>query len=359
MLADGQKRELRARTSKLPMTHDSSAARSDLRIPAINLFLSSERDRGRLEAVSDRVAWKHGDAELLNVLDAGVEILFAKAPPPAEAAPNLQWLQVSSAGVDYLAGSAPWARGLEVTTARGVYAVPMAEYIMTALLSASQRVGDRRELQAHKEWPSSYIDYECYGLRGKTLVIVGYGGVGRETARLASTFGMRIIAIKAKPSERVGYSYREPGSGDPDGVLPDEIFGLDQIAQAFQQADYVALTLPLTSGSRGLVDRRLLGLLRPEAWIVNVSRGPIIDESSLIDALRDRRIGGAWLDVFETEPLPRASPLWDLPNVVVTPHVSGGNRDSFTVLTDLCCENIRRYVAGEPLLNRVDPEKGY
>ena len=107
------------------------------------------------------------------------------------------------------------------------------------------------------------------------------------------------------------------------------------------------------------MDRRLLGLLRPGAWIVNVSRGPIIDESSLIDALRDRRIGGAWLDVFETEPLPRASPLWDLPNVVVTPHVSGGNRDSFTVLTDLCCENIRRYVAGEPLLNRVDPEKGY
>src|SRR5207249_6408381 len=165
MLAEGQIPELRTRTSKLPMTHETSATPSDLRIQAVNLFLSSERDRGQLEAVSDRVAWKHGGPELLNILESGVEILFAKSPPPAEAAPNLQWLQVSSAGVDYLAESAPWTRGLKVTTARGVYAVPMAEYIMTALLSASQRVGDRRELQARKEWPSSYIDYECYGLR--------------------------------------------------------------------------------------------------------------------------------------------------------------------------------------------------
>jgi phosphoglycerate dehydrogenase-like enzyme len=235
----------------------------------------------------------------------------------------------------------------------------MAEYIMTALLSASQRVGDRRELQVRKEWPASYIDYECYGLRGKTLVIVGYGGIGRETARLASAFGMRILAVKAEASERVGSSYREPGTGDPEGIIPNEIVGLKGIDGAFEQADYVVLTLPLTSASRGLMDRRLLSVLRPGAWIVNVARGAIIDEDALVEALREGRIGGAWLDVFRQEPLPGDSPLWEMANVIVTPHVSGGNRDSFRVLTDLCCENLRRYLAGQPLLNRVDPTKGY
>lgn len=334
------------------------SARTPIRV--LNLFQLDTADRDRLAAVSPRLQIEHGSPDMLKTLeDPTLEVLFGKSAPPQAAVPRLRWLQVGSAGVDYLADSAPWARGVVVTTARGIYAVPMAEYVMTALLSASNRVADRRSLQLRKEWPTSFIEHECYGLRGKTLVIVGYGGVGRETARLATAFGMRMIAIKADPNSRAGSSYREPGTGDPDGVLPDVLVGMDSLEWAFQQADHVALTIPLTSTTRGLINRRLLGVLHSGVWIVNVSRGGVVVEEDLIESLKNRRIAGAWLDVFRTEPLPPESPFWSLPNVVVTPHLSGGNRDSLRVLTDLCCENLRRYLANEPLVNVFEPTKGY
>jgi phosphoglycerate dehydrogenase-like enzyme len=191
------------------------------------------------------------------------------------------------------------------------------------------------------------------------MVLVGYGSVGREAARLATAFGMHVIAVKARPDSREDDSFHEPGRGDPTGILPDRIVGLEGLPNAMQHADYLVVTLPLTPSTQGLISRELLECLQPTAWLINVSRGKVIDEDSLIECLRQRRIAGAYLDVFAKEPLPSDSELWALPNVIISPHISGGGADSVGVLTDLCCENLRRYVEGEPLINIVRPEWGY
>jgi phosphoglycerate dehydrogenase-like enzyme len=192
-------------------------------------------------------------------------------------------------------------------------------------------------------------------LRGKTLVIVGYGGIGREIARLAAAHGLRVVAVKAiRPSAPTTASgFRD---GDPDGPIPDRIVGVDALREATSEADFLSITLPLTERSRGVVSREVLAALPGHAWIINTGRGPVVDEAALAEALAAGRIGGAVLDVFGEEPLPPASPFWSLPNVVITPHVSGATME---YLAPLISENLRRFVAGEPLINRVDPQRGY
>src|SRR5262249_4137906 len=151
-------------------------------------------------------------------------------------------------------------------------------------------------------------------------------------------------------------AYRVPGTGDPDGTIPERIVGLEGLPEAAREADALIVTVPLTAASRGLVDAGSLGALRATAWVVNTSRGALIDEPALLEGLRAGRIAGAVLDVFGQEPLPADSPWWDAPNVIVTPHASGVTLRFFDALV---VENVRRYLAGEPLLNPVDPERGY
>ena len=147
----------------------------------------------------------------------------------------------------------------------------------------------------------------------------------REIARLAGDFGMRVLAVKARPDQRVDTSYRLPGTGDPEGTIPERIVGVDGLGDAFAEADFVSVTLPISPGSRGIVSRSVLERLRPHVWLVNTARGPVIDEAALAELLAARRIGGAALDVFGEEPLLSSSPFWTLPNVVLTPHVSGSS----------------------------------
>ncbi len=193
-------------------------------------------------------------------------------------------------------------------------------------------------------------------VRGQTLLIVGYGGVGREIGRLASAHGLRVLAVKANPATRADDGYRVPGTGDPDGAIPERIADVDGLPELAAEADYVSVTLPLTRMTRGLVDRNVIAAFGPDTWIINTGRGPVIDEDALAGALAAGRIGGAVLDVFGEEPLPATSPFWRLPNVVITPHVSGASSEA---LAGLVAENLRRFVDGEPLINRVDPARGY
>jgi phosphoglycerate dehydrogenase-like enzyme len=151
-------------------------------------------------------------------------------------------------------------------------------------------------------------------------------------------------------------SYRVPHTGDPDGTIPERIVGAEAFAEAVREADVLVLTMPLTDASRGIVGPELLAALPARAWLVNVSRGALVDEAALLEALRGGRIAGAVLDVFGEEPLPAGSPWWDAPNVIVTPHASGHTLRFFD---ELVVENVRRYLAGEPLLNPIDPERGY
>lgn len=288
--------------------------------------------------------------------DPGLEVIIGRrVPADLSRVPRLRWLQVGSAGVDHLAADPPWTRGILVTNGRGVFAVPIGEYVSGAILRISQPIARWAADQAAHHWP---VDDEPVAavVRGRTAVIVGYGSIGREVARQLSALGLRVLAVKPRPELRIDSSYRVPGTGDPDGAVPERIVGVDALATVAAEADYLVLTLPLTAQSRGVIGPAILAALPPTAWLINVSRGPLVDEDALLDSLRAGRLAGAVLDVFDEEPLPPDHPLWDAPNVTITPHVSGATshfRD------ELLVENVRRYLAGEPLLNLVDPARGY
>jgi phosphoglycerate dehydrogenase-like enzyme len=198
-------------------------------------------------------------------------------------------------------------------------------------------------------------------LRGRTALIVGYGSVGREAARLLHAAGMRILAVKADPSARLDPGWREPGTGDPDGTLPQVLAGPGRLHELVAEADFVVVSLPITDRTRGIVDASVLAAMRPDAWIVNVGRGALIDEAALLEVLPLGRIGGAVLDVLVEEPLPAGHPLWSAPNCLVTPHVSGiGGLDAFWhAAAQLLAENLRRDLDGAPHLNVTSPVTGY
>jgi phosphoglycerate dehydrogenase-like enzyme len=295
--------------------------------------------------------------------DDDLEGLIApRLPADLSRTPRLRWQQLASAGIDHLAGDPPWRRGITLTNARGVYALPIAQYVLGAILQIAERTDVRQAAQARHYWPSAAEEAAYTGrrLHEQTVLIVGYGGIGREVARLAKPFGLRILAVKSRPEVRVDRSYRVPGTGDPDGLLPDRLEGLDALDALLREADFVVVTAPLTTESRGMLSAARIAALGPRgAWLINVSRGPLVDEEALAAALRERRIGGAVLDVFGTEPLPAGSPFWDLPNTIVTPHVSGADLTAPGTLALLFAENLRRFAAGHPLLNVVDPDRHY
>jgi phosphoglycerate dehydrogenase-like enzyme len=314
----------------------------------------------RLRALSPdlEVVDRTGDPafDVRTLADPDVEILVGgRAPADLTRVPSLRWLQVRSAGVDHMTDDPPWLKGLLVTNAKGVYAVPIGEYVSGMVLRVHQPAAAWSADQAAHRWPSGeppLID----PIRGKTAVIAGYGSIGREVARQLSALGMCIVAIKPRPEARADPSYRLPGTGDPDGSIPERIVGTDGLIDAVREADVLVLTMPLTDASRGIVSSGILAALPAHAWLINVSRGALVDEPALLEALRAGRLAGAVLDVFGEEPLPPDSPWWDAPNVIVTPHASGHTLRFFD---DLVVENVRRYLAREPLLNPVDPERGY
>ena len=288
--------------------------------------------------------------------DPEVEILIAGWPPDDLArVPRLRWLQVPSAGVDHMAADPPWRNGVQVTNAKGVYAVPIAEYVTGMVLRVNQPAATWSADQAAHHWPDGTPPLVSI-VRGRTAVVAGYGSIGREVARQLAALGMRILAVKHRPGERVDAAYRVPGTGDPDGSIPERILDEAALAEVAREADVLVVTMPLTDASRGIVGRDVLAALPAHAWLINISRGPLVDEPALLEALQAGRLAGAVLDVFGEEPLPPDSPWWGAPNVIVTPHASG---HTLRFLDELVVDNVRRYLAGEPLLNPVDPERGY
>lgn len=312
----------------------------------------------RLRALSPRleVVDMSGDSafDVRTLADPDVEVVVSyRAPSDLSKVPSLRWLQVRSAGVNHMAADPPWRKGLTVTNSKGVYAIPIGEYVTGMVLRINQPAAWGTDQAAHV-WPPDEPLISI--IRGRTAVIAGYGSIGREVARQLAALGMRIIAVKARPDVLHDSSYRIPGTGDPDGSIPERIVGMDGIVEATRDADVLVVTMPLTDTSRGIVGREVIAALPPTAWLINVSRGALVDETALLEALRSGQIAGAVLDVFAQEPLPPDSPWWDAPHVIVTPHASGVTLQFFD---DLVVENVRRYLVGEPLLNLVDPERGY
>ncbi len=301
------------------------------------------------------------DGQTVDDLDLSrVEALFNDRPPfEFGRSPRLRWLASSGAGVEHLVDrSIPPT--VTVTNGSGLHAASMGEYCLGAILFAAQNNLIRQEHQRHHAWESRDAAHGRR-MRDRTLAVVGYGSIGREVARLASAFGMRVLAVKTRPEQVVDEGFAVAGLGDPLGEIPDRIVGLEGLPGVLAEADYVVISLPLTPATRGLFGAATLAACRPDAWIVNIGRGPIIVEAALLAALREGRLGGAYLDVFDEEPLPPEHPYWDAPNLVISPHVAGVNsyEHHWQLFGELLAENVRRYVAGEPLLNRVDLARGY
>ncbi|MDA8237175.1 MAG: D-2-hydroxyacid dehydrogenase [Chloroflexi bacterium] len=261
-------------------------------------------------------------------------------------APGLRWIHSAAAGVERLLSPAGVARGLTITNARGVFSRPIAEYVLMMTLAVNRRLPQLLELAAERTWQP----LEGRELRDTTLGIVGFGSIGRAIAELAAPFGPRIVATRRSPGLRPA----EPPL--PPGV---EVGGPETFGDVVAAADFVILALPLTPETEDLVDDRVLGLMKRTAWLVNVARGRLVVERALLRALREGTIGGAVLDAFREEPLPPDSPFYALPNVIVTPHTAWSSGRVLDRTVDLFAENLRRYAAGAPLLNTVDPGAGY
>jgi phosphoglycerate dehydrogenase-like enzyme len=258
------------------------------------------------------------------------------------AGPKLRWVHTFSAGVDRHVPELAAYERITLTNNTGAYDVPIAEHVIAMIFAAAKRVPEHLAAQGRHEWQREVPHQE---LRDSTLVILGLGSIGTELARLASGVGLRVVGVRRDASRPV------PGV---DRVVPPERF-----AEVAREADYLAVTAALTPQTRGMLSADILRALKQTAWVINIARGPIVDERALIDALRSRRIGGAALDVFETEPLPKDSPLWTFDNVILTPHVSNSSPKVRERSLALVTENVRRFKAGEPMLNVVDRAAGY
>ncbi|WP_153503865.1 D-2-hydroxyacid dehydrogenase [Cumulibacter manganitolerans] len=259
--------------------------------------------------------------------------------------PRLRWVHAAQAGAGAFVTEAhldaeQLARVL-VTTSAGVHAEPLAEFAMLGMLAGSQDLARLRRQQAAHEWADRHATAQ---LRGATCLVLGAGEIGAAIASRAKAFGMRTVGIKRRIEPVAGF---------------DDILGVEALTDAVRDADYVVVTLPGTAHTEHLVDARVIAACKPGVVVVNVGRGSVIDEAALVAALRSGHVASAALDVFEREPLEPASPLWDLPNVIVSPHTAALDVGEEQRVADLFCDNLRRYLDGTPLRNVVDVQQGY
>jgi len=269
-------------------------------------------------------------------------VLAAKigVPFPREtlfSAPSLEWVQTASAGVDHLL---PLDPRVTVTSASGIHDEVLTDYVICSVLMWNLHFPRFFQQQRERLWKSM----ELVSTTDQTLSILGLGSIGRRAAVKAKNLGMRVLGVRAHPGK------------PPEGV--DEVHGVEHLSEIASRSDFLAVTLPLTPKTRGLVDDRVFQSMKRGSVLINLSRGTIVEERALVKALAAGPLRGAVMDVFALEPLPKESELWDLPNLVITPHTGDihGWREK---VADLFCENLARGRAGETLKNVVDPERGY
>jgi phosphoglycerate dehydrogenase-like enzyme len=287
-------------------------------------------------------------------------------------APHLTWVHSATSGVERALTPAALARDVLVTNARGVFSRPIAEHVLLMILAVSRHLPQLLELQRERTWQP----LEGRELRELTIGIVGYGSLGRSVASLASAFGARVIAMRRRPDAADASGAGALGASGPSGGAPgtssaddgdvfpfeprlDRIVGPDGLRDLLTESDIVVLAAPLTPETEGMIDEAAVAAMKRDAWLINVARGRLIDDTALIRALRENRIGGAALDAFRDEPLPQSSPYWELSNVILTPHTAWSSARVLDRSVDLFCDNLVRFSRGEPLRNVVDPTAGY
>ena len=320
--------------------------------PALDVTVLGEGQlellRGKTRFPSERqAATSRADLEAA-LMDA--EVLFSfwggglRRLVRADSSPQqLRWVQLSSAGADRVDPKLIRG-GLTFTTVSGLHAAPIAEFVLAYMLMFEKGWPRLWRSQAARIYDRAVVPRN---LAGKTVGIVGMGSIGRESARLAKALGCRVLGIRRSFAAR-----------GPDEVA-DEALPPRDLDYLLAESDYVVLAAPLTEETRGLIGAAQLRTMGARSYLVNIARGEIVDEAALVEALREGVIAGAALDVFEREPLSPESPLWDLDNVILSPHVTGGVENYNELATEIFCDNLRRYLAGQPLRNVVDPDWGY
>jgi D-2-hydroxyacid dehydrogenase (NADP+) len=308
--------------------------------------------RTALARFGDRIALAFAAGpELAGALpDAEVVVAQGLSDDELARAQRLRWLSSWAAGVEHAARPSLLSRGIVLTNASGVHGPNIAEHLLAMILMFTRAMPRLHRAQLARRWERRFASgAEGPGeLTGKTLLIVGLGRIGEALAVRARPFGVRIVAVKHDPSTR-----------HDAGIAIDELVGMDALDEVLGRADHVCLTVPLTRETHHLIDARRLALMRAGAYLYNISRGAVIDQAALVDALRAGRLAGAGLDVFEEEPLPEHSPLWELDNAIVTPHVAGFTPHYFERTAALFADNLDRFLAGQPLRNVYDPARGY
>jgi phosphoglycerate dehydrogenase-like enzyme len=289
---------------------------------------------------------------------ADKHVLFCSIPPTNVAdMAALEFVQIGSVGYSQLYGLGLEQRGVRACNARGVFDVPIAEWNIAMMIALLRDLRGMIRNQEQGVWDrSARFQQE---LRGRTVGLWGYGGIGRETARLAQALGMRVHACARRGVGPRTDTYRVPGTGDPEGKLPDAVFTAGQELEFLSGVDFLVLAMPLTPESEGIVGERELQALPEGAYILNPARGPLIQEAALLEALRSGRLGGAALDTHYHYPMPADHPLWQFPNVIMTPHISGSSAGTHfpARVWDVFVQNVARLLAGEPLLNELSREQ--
>ena len=293
---------------------------------------------------------------------ASVEILYTiRVLPQPEQAPKMRWIQFHLAGIEeHLDQPILRQVSVQATSLSGANAPQVAEHALALMLALGHHLPEMVADQSRNQWATQrsqrYVPKE---LLNSTVGIIGYGSVGQQLARLLQSFGVTVLASKRDLLKAQSTDYQVDGQGDPAADLPRRLYPGKALRSLLKECDYVVVTVPLTQETRGMLGAKQLSAMKPSAILVDVSRGGVVDQEALIHALEKGQFAAAGLDVFAEEPLPADSRLWDLPNVLISPHVAGLSPHYVERAFTLFKENLRRYVDGEELLNKIDLERGY
>jgi phosphoglycerate dehydrogenase-like enzyme len=335
-------------------------------IEVLSTIPFSESQVNKLSELSPRLKFNVIQASKADEIPAEdwarVEVLYtARVLPTAELAPNLRWIQFHWAGIDHILDDPLLHKPeLVATSLSGASVSQAAEHILMAILALGHHALEAVNLQRHNDWPRDRWErFNPVELRGSTVGIVGYGSIGRQTARLLVGFGATVLAAKRDAMHPQDFDYAPENLGDPGGDFVHRLYPIAALHSMLKECDFVVICLPKTPTTRGLIKAEELAVMKPGAFLVDISRGGVVDHAALIPALKERKIAGAALDVFPEEPLPSESPLWKMPNVLITPHVAGITAHYDDRAVEMFSANLQRYLAGLPLFNRIDTDRGY
>ena len=319
----------------------------------------------RLESVSGRMVHVFEPQALMSPPRAlpseiarEAEVLLCLLPPTNHAEmTSLRFIQVSSVGYAQLYDKNLVERGVRAANARGVYDTAIAEWNVAMMINLGRDLRTMIRNQEAAKWDTSgRFQHE---IRGSVVGIWGYGGIGRETARLAKALGLTVHVLTRREVGPRGDVFSVPGTGDPEGILPDRKFKAGQELDFLSGLDFLILAMPITSASRGIVGKRELRALKQSAFLLNPARGPLVQEESLLQALREGWFAGAALDTHFQYPLPPEHSLWAMPNVILTPHISGSDKGPHFLdrFWDIAIHNVEQFYQGRPLWNELTPSE--